>query len=100
MINLRVIVHRYVRIHYYPFNNLSDLAKRFSQESLKPNPHQFVEALLYTRDSGVLMLGDMVDEVGRDGKVRFVIYFQIWKRLKVYFKLNWYVIKPSDINKI
>ncbi|XP_062532467.1 delta(24)-sterol reductase isoform X2 [Bombyx mori] len=60
---------KYVRIHYYPFNNLSDLAKRFSQESLKPNPHQFVEALLYTRDSGVLMLGDMVDEVGRDGKL-------------------------------
>ncbi|XP_028025734.1 delta(24)-sterol reductase-like isoform X2 [Bombyx mandarina] len=60
---------KYVRIHYYPFNNLPDLAKRFSQESLKPNPHQFVEALLYTRDSGVLMLGNMVDEVGRDGKL-------------------------------
>ncbi|XP_075987358.1 delta(24)-sterol reductase-like [Anticarsia gemmatalis] len=60
---------KYVRIQYKPYTTLSELSKQFRQESLKPNPHQFIEALLYTKESGVLMTGDMVDEVGRDGKL-------------------------------
>ncbi|XP_050357125.1 delta(24)-sterol reductase-like [Nymphalis io] len=58
---------KYVRIEYHPYTNLSDLAKRFQEVSVKKT-HQFIEALLYTKDSGVVMTGDMVDEVGSDGK--------------------------------
>ncbi|XP_030025267.2 delta(24)-sterol reductase [Manduca sexta] len=60
---------KFVRVQYHPYHSLSDLVKRFTQESVKPNPHQFVEAVVFTKDSGVVMLGDMVDEVGRDGKM-------------------------------
>lgn len=64
-----VPAEKYVRMQYCPYNNLTELVKRFIQESTKPNPHQFIEALLYTKDSGVVMLTDMVDNVGRDGKL-------------------------------
>ncbi|KOB78329.1 24-dehydrocholesterol reductase, partial [Operophtera brumata] len=64
---------KYVRVQYHPYNSLDELVKRFSEEALKKNPHQFVEALLYTQETGVVMTADMVDEVGRDGKdiIRF-----------------------------
>ncbi|XP_049881861.1 delta(24)-sterol reductase-like [Pectinophora gossypiella] len=60
---------KFVRLEYHPYSNLRDLAARFSEESLKKAPHQFVEALLYTKDTGVVMVGDMVDEVGSDGRL-------------------------------
>ncbi|CAG9569945.1 unnamed protein product [Danaus chrysippus] len=59
---------KFVRLEYHPYTNLKDLAKKFQEESLKKNPHQFIEGLLYTKDSGVVMTGDMVDTVGEDGK--------------------------------
>ncbi|KAJ0171107.1 hypothetical protein K1T71_013306 [Dendrolimus kikuchii] len=80
---------KFVRVQYYPYTNLSDLVKRFNQESTKPNPHQFIEALLYTKDTGVLMIGDMADEVGRDGKLNAIgkwhtewFFKQVEKHLK------------------
>ncbi|CAH2099145.1 unnamed protein product [Euphydryas editha] len=60
---------KYVRLEYHPYTNLSELSKRFKQESVKEDAHRFVEALLYSKDSGVIMTGDMVDEVGNDGKL-------------------------------
>ncbi|XP_026317233.1 delta(24)-sterol reductase-like [Hyposmocoma kahamanoa] len=59
---------KYVRLEYHSYTKLSELATRFSQESLKKGPHQFVEALVYSKDTGVVMLGDMVDKIGKDGK--------------------------------
>ncbi|KAJ2940993.1 hypothetical protein O0L34_g13118 [Tuta absoluta] len=60
---------KYVRLEYHPYSTLKELSARFSAESLKPNPHQFVEALLFTRENGVVMVGDMTDEIGSDGKL-------------------------------
>lgn len=60
---------RYVRLEYHPYNNLDDLVNRFTLESVKKDPHNFVECLLYTSNSGVIMLGDMVNEVEDDGKL-------------------------------
>ncbi|KAJ8705262.1 hypothetical protein PYW07_011089 [Mythimna separata] len=59
---------KYIRLEYHPYNTLSDLAQQFRAESLKENPHQFIEALQYTKETGVLMTGDMADEIGDDGK--------------------------------
>ncbi|KAL4712585.1 hypothetical protein ACJJTC_007601 [Scirpophaga incertulas] len=60
---------KYVRLEYHPCTNLPDLADRFRSESLREQPHQFIEALVYTKDSGVVMTGDLVDKVGVDGKL-------------------------------
>ncbi|XP_053619179.1 delta(24)-sterol reductase-like isoform X1 [Plodia interpunctella] len=58
---------KYVRVQYESYTNSKELAARFSAESLSPTPHQFVEALMFSRDSGVVMTADMVDEIGPDG---------------------------------
>ncbi|XP_026733822.1 delta(24)-sterol reductase-like [Trichoplusia ni] len=58
----------YIRLQYHPHNKLSELADQFRKESESDKPHEFIEALMYTKESGVLMTGDMVDEIGTDGK--------------------------------
>ncbi|CAK1546684.1 unnamed protein product [Leptosia nina] len=58
---------KYVRLEYHPCTSLSEVSTRFKQEAMKDTPHQFVEALLYDKDCGVVMTGDMVDEVADDG---------------------------------
>lgn len=60
---------RYIRLQYHPYTNLSDLSKKFKEESTKSNPHQFIEGILFNKNEGVVMLGDMVEEVGKDGRV-------------------------------
>ncbi|GBP61763.1 hypothetical protein EVAR_96007_1 [Eumeta japonica] len=68
---LTSVVIRYVRLEYHPHANLSSLVNHFSNESLKRTPHQFIEGLLFSVDSGVVMLGDMVEEMGDDGAKAF-----------------------------
>ncbi|XP_013193384.1 delta(24)-sterol reductase [Amyelois transitella] len=58
---------KYVRVQYESYTNTTELAARFSQECNAPNPHQFVEGIMFTKDTGVVMTGDMVDEIGPDG---------------------------------
>ncbi|XP_068624749.1 delta(24)-sterol reductase-like [Battus philenor] len=60
---------KFVRLEYHPFTSLSELSTRFKQESLKEKPHGFIEALLFGKETGVVMTGDMVDELGTDGKM-------------------------------
>ncbi|CAB3233134.1 unnamed protein product [Arctia plantaginis] len=60
---------KYVRLQYHPHTKLSELADHFRQESLKENPHQFVEAVMFSKEAGVLITGDMVDEIGNDGQL-------------------------------
>ncbi|VVD04842.1 unnamed protein product [Leptidea sinapis] len=59
---------KFVRLQYHPHTNLQELSKQFREESEKVKPHQFIEALLFSKDSGVIMTGDLVDEIGDDGK--------------------------------
>ncbi|XP_035456981.2 delta(24)-sterol reductase-like [Spodoptera frugiperda] len=59
---------KYIRLEYRPYNKLSELSHHFIEESLKDKPHEFIEALLFTKNSGVLMTGNMVDKIGDDGK--------------------------------
>ncbi|XP_026760256.2 delta(24)-sterol reductase-like [Galleria mellonella] len=82
---------KYVRLQYESYTNLPELAARFSKESLSKEPHQFVEALLFTKDTGVVMTGDMVDEIGMDGKLNSIgkwytewFYKQVERHLKRY----------------
>jgi len=61
-IDLRIIPCKpFVRLQYIPCHSLDELVQRFTDESLKETPHFFVEMLMYSRDTAVLMLGDMVD---------------------------------------
>lgn len=84
---------KYVRLEYHPYTRLPELSTRFTHEASRPDSHMFVEALLYSRHDGVLMTGDMVDEVGADGKYNPIgkwysewFFTQVEKHLKRFQK--------------
>ncbi|XP_022118448.2 delta(24)-sterol reductase [Pieris rapae] len=58
---------KYIRLEYQPYTNMLDLSSKFKEEALKRDPHRYLEALLFDKSSGVIMTGDMVDEIGNDG---------------------------------
>jgi delta24-sterol reductase len=62
----------FVRLTYEPVFGLDHIVTRFAETSEAPQPHEFVEALLFNKDRGVLMYGDFVDEVGDDGKLNAI----------------------------
>ncbi len=55
----------YVHLTYIPFKNKQDFVDRFATESLKPfdEAYDFVEALMYSEQECVLMLGNFADKV-------------------------------------
>lgn len=74
---IRIIpAKKYVRLHYQPCHTLDNLCKTFKAESLKGldgnkdvAPNMFVEGLMYSPDSAVIMSGTLTDEA-EPGKVR------------------------------
>lgn len=58
---------KYVRLKYIPITSQEELLQRFDEESNKENPHDFVEAIVYSHEKSVLLLGDQVDKKGNDG---------------------------------
>lgn len=68
-IELRIIpCSKYVRVQYIPLYTQDELVNRFDKECRKVNENDFVEALTYSKDTGVVMIGKMVDKVGSDGR--------------------------------
>lgn len=59
---------KYVRVEYIPYHNQDELVQRFDKESRMVGHNDFVEALVYSKNEGVVMIGNMVDKVGDDGK--------------------------------
>jgi delta24-sterol reductase len=70
---------KYVRLTYTPFDDAAAYCKYFEEESKKPlgEAHVFVEGLVYSKDRAVIMVGDMVDEVGSDAPLNCIGKF--WK---------------------
>ena len=56
---------RYVHLTYLPFHSKEAFLQRFAEESLRPfdRAADFVEALMFSQNTGVLMLGDFSDRV-------------------------------------
>ena len=54
----------FVRVTYTPFAQGADLCRRFREESLRSDPHEFLEALVLDRSSGggVMLTGDFCTE--------------------------------------
>lgn len=48
----------FVKIEYVPYHDLDKLLADFKAESLKKNPHEFLEIIQYSKNSGVFMKGD------------------------------------------
>ncbi|KAH3867287.1 hypothetical protein DPMN_030413 [Dreissena polymorpha] len=67
---------KYVRMEYFPAKSRQKMIERFEQETNKGSGNEFVECLVYSENSGVIMTGNMTEEAEAD-KINPIGYF--WK---------------------
>lgn len=69
---------KYVKVQYHPAHSSAALVQMFTEKSMERSKHQFVEGIVYSRNSGVVMTGTMTDTAEPDlvgteeGKVKAV----------------------------
>lgn len=67
-VELKIIpAKKYVKVEYIPVFSQNELVERFEIESRNVNKNDFVEALVYSKEAGVIMLGKMTDKIEKDG---------------------------------
>jgi delta24-sterol reductase len=59
---------KYLKMEYIPVKTKAELLKRFAIESNKGKENMFVEGLMYSENTAVIMLGNMTDHA-ESGKV-------------------------------
>uniref|UniRef100_A0A2P2HY56 Delta(24)-sterol reductase n=2 Tax=Hirondellea gigas TaxID=1518452 RepID=A0A2P2HY56_9CRUS len=62
---------RFVRLEYRPCNSPAQLLQEFSDATKREDGNQFVEAICFTRETAVVMVGNMVDSA-EPGKVNCI----------------------------
>lgn len=60
---------RFVKLQYEPVHSLDELAASFKRQTGLSEGNEFIEALMFSKDEGVVMTGCMVSCADR-GKVR------------------------------
>jgi delta24-sterol reductase len=60
---------KFVRVSYHPKTQLSALTEAFDSASRDTETNEYVEALTYSRDRGVVMIGNLTDQPGNDGPI-------------------------------
>ena len=77
---LKIIpARKYVRVHYKPALTLDHLCEQFDQDCRATEQNDFVEALVYTRDTGVIMTGVLTDQKTQGGKVNSIgAWYKPW----------------------
>ncbi|XP_042214180.1 delta(24)-sterol reductase-like [Homarus americanus] len=90
-VEIKIIpAQRFVRVEYKPCHSLDNLVKTFTEETKKAEGNQFVEGLMYSLHSGVVMTANMctsaepgkLNEIGR--------WFKPWffKHVETFLKKN------------
>ena len=70
---LKIIpARKYVRVAYEPHTTLNGLTEAFDRASRDTDHNEFVEALMYSRESGVLMTAVMTDQPQDDGPINAI----------------------------
>ena len=70
---------KYVRLQYRPVHTLEGLCAGFARECRDTVHNEFVEALVYSRDTGVIMTGVFTDDPGPDGPInRIGRWYKPW----------------------
>ena len=57
---------KYVRLEYFPAISKNQMIRRFHQEMMKKSNNDFVECLVYSEESGVIMTGNLTDDAEQD----------------------------------
>lgn len=55
-----------MRLEYFPALSRQQMIKRFEQETMKKSNNDFVECLVYSETTGVIMTGVMTDDAEAD----------------------------------
>ncbi len=70
---------KYVRVEYQPVFSLDEICTVFDRECRDTEGNAFVEALTYSRDTGVIMTGNLTDTPGADGPINPIgRWYQPW----------------------
>ncbi|MCX7097809.1 MAG: FAD-binding protein [Methylococcales bacterium] len=63
---------KYVRVHYQPVYSLEDMATEFAAASRDISGNDFVEGLVYSRDTAVIMRGTLTDDIAPDSPLNAI----------------------------
>ncbi|KAK3590755.1 hypothetical protein CHS0354_017269, partial [Potamilus streckersoni] len=86
---IRIIpAKKYVKLDYLPVHTKEDLIKVYREESENPSKNEFVEALVYSEDSAVIMTASMTDDAEADKINPIGYYWKPWffKHVETYLK--------------
>jgi len=76
---LIIPARKYVRLHYQPVYTLDEMIDVFEQASRDKENNDFVEGLVYSRDTAVIMRGKLTDTVAPDGPVNAIgLWYKPW----------------------
>jgi delta24-sterol reductase len=53
---------KYVKVEYMPVYSFEDIQKKFSEEVMKKANNDFVEGLIYSENTAVIMTANMTDD--------------------------------------
>jgi len=82
---------KYVRVHYQPVYSLEGMVDVFQGACRDPGGNDYVEGLVYSRETAVIMCAKMTDEVGVDGPLNVLgRWYKPWfyKHVQTYLRDN------------
>ncbi|MFT3923416.1 MAG: FAD-binding oxidoreductase [Myxococcales bacterium] len=68
----------YVKLTYVPVKSQAEACSVFGELVCRENPPEFVDALLYTKDTGVIVVGDFADLPPGEKPNRIGNYYKPW----------------------
>lgn len=70
---------KYVKVRYIPVTSLDVLTRKFDEASRNTAANDLVEALTYSRETGVIMIGTLTDTLEGDGSINPIgRWYQPW----------------------
>lgn len=84
-----VPVKKYMEVKYLPYHNLKAMSEKMAKLAAQPVPPAFLEGLVFSSDSGVVMTGEFSDKPGTGLKVNSINrFYKPWFYLHVKSFLN------------
>jgi delta24-sterol reductase len=80
---------KYIRVHYQPVYSLDDMVEAFEDASRKTGENDFVEGLVYSSDTAVIMRGAFANDIEPDGTFNAIgRWYKPWfyKHVQTYLK--------------
>ena len=78
---------RFVKLDYIPVYSLEQMIETLERELERPDHHDFVECIMFSRDQAVLMTGDMVETAHPDKLNEIGLWHKPWffKHVQTFF---------------